>query len=203
MTLTLRNRIKVLIYIGAAAVLVMSYFDNGPRPGLTGRRLVLLETVLFAVITVFDRWVWRWWVVPSLLRTGPVLRGTWKGTIRPTDGSNGSVHAFLSVRQTFSGINFRLITEESVSESTSAVLAGRPEGLAIADYTFSNTPRDAVRDRSPIHFGAAHLECVGQRPLRLEGSYFTSRKTSGELEFSERSARLAHSFADARAAFIK
>jgi hypothetical protein len=199
MVLTLRNRLKILAYIGAATVFVLSMIDDGPHLALSFKRLSVLETVLFLCIGLFDRAVWRWWKVPQWLRTGPVLRGTWKGIIRPTDGDSAAIVAYLSVRQTYSGVAFRLLTAEMTSESTTAVLTGQPDGLAIGEYVYQSTPKDSVRKRSPIHFGAARFECVGPRPDRIEGAYFTDRRTSGEMEFSERVDRVTHTFADASA----
>lgn len=201
MILTLRNRLKVLIYLGAAMIIVVSMLEGGPSPGLSINRLSIVEAGLIAVISLFDRYAWRWWTIPRLLRTGPVLRGTWRGVIRPTEGDQQEIVAYLSVRQTFSGIALRLMTEESMSESSTAQLTQEAEGLAVVEYVFQNIPRDSFRLGSPIHFGAARLEGVGPHPQQLEGSYFTSRRTSGELAFSKRKTRVVHSFKDAEEIF--
>lgn len=201
MILTLRNRLKILIYIGAAVILVVSAFEGETIPRLSISRLSVVEAVLILLIGAFDRYVWRWPGIPRLLKTGPVLRGTWRGIIRPTTGDQTERQAFLSIRQTYSGIAFRLMTEESTSESTGAQLTQQADGLAVCEYFFQNTPRDSVRGRSAIHFGAARLEAVGQRPTSLTGAYFTSRQSSGELDFTEHRPGVAHVFDDARKLF--
>jgi hypothetical protein len=201
MVLSLRNRLKILIYIGAGAVFVMSLIDGGPNLGLTQQRLALLEVVLFVALILFDRYVWRWWRLPSSLKTGPILRGTWKGVVRPTRNPGVEIEAYLSVRQTYSSVSFRLLTEEMTSESSTARLLREVEGLNVGEYSYQSTPRDSVRSRSPIHFGAVRFECVGERPERMEGSYFTSRQTTGEIEFADRRDEIAHTFVDAKALF--
>lgn len=201
MVLSLRNRLKILIYVGAAVVLVMSLVDEGPDPGLTVKRLSVLEGVLFVGISFFERYLWRWWKVPTWFRTGPVLRGTWKGVVRPSDEDAQEIEAYLSIRQTYSGIGFRLMTNESTSESTTAQLTHASEGLGVAEYSFQNNPRDSVLNRSRIHYGAARLEAVGPFPDHLEGGYFTSRKTSGEMEFDTHKPTVTHSFKQASALF--
>lgn len=201
MVLTLRNRLKLLAYIGAATLFALSMVDGGPRVALSFKRLSGVELVLFACIGAFDRFVWRWWKVPHWLKTGPVLRGTWKGAVRPTDGTVAELPAYLSIRQTFSGVAFRLMTAEMTSESTTATLTGRTEGLTVGEYVYESIPRDAIRSRSPIHFGAARFDAVGARPSRVEGSYFTDRRTSGEMRFAERRATIANTFEDAEALF--
>lgn len=197
MVLTLRNRLKILAYLGAATLFILSMVDGGPRITFSFKRLSALELVLFTSLGLFDRVMWRWRKVPEWLKTGPVLRGTWKGVVKPTDGSVGEILAYLSIRQTYSGIAFRLLTEEMTSESTTAILTSQPEGLTVGEYVYQSTPRDSVRSRSPIHFGAVRFECVGPRPERLIGSYFTDRRTSCELEFSDHRSGVAHTFADA------
>jgi SMODS-associating 2TM, beta-strand rich effector domain len=149
---SLRNRLKLLIYFGAALLILIGLFDNGPKvAGITFGRLGLVEAGLFAAILLFNRWAWRLPGVVAVLRTGPVLRGTWKGTTTSTyDGQTRT--AYIAVRQTFAEIEVRLISEESTSETTSCQLIRRPDGLTIVEYSYANTPRASVRHRSELHF---------------------------------------------------
>jgi hypothetical protein len=81
MIFSLRSRLKILIYVGALALIAVGFFTDGPEvTGITIGRIGIVETVLFALIVLFNQWVWRWLPVVALLRTGPVLRGTWRGT---------------------------------------------------------------------------------------------------------------------------
>ena len=201
MILSLRNRLKVLIYTGALVVFIMSLLDRGPKLGLTRQRLAVLEMILFGLLTTFDRYAWRLGPIPQLLKTGPVLRGTWKGEVRPTSAASHPLPAYLSVRQTYSSVAFRLLTDEATSESTTARLVREEESRHQGEYSYESIPRDSVRDRSPIHFGSVRFQCVGERPTRLQGEYFTSRRTTGELSFGERRDAVVHSFSDARTLF--
>lgn len=201
MIFSLRNRLKILVYVGALLLIAIGLLSDGPEvAGITLGRLGLVEAGLFAVIVFFNRWAWRLPGVVALLRTGPVLRGTWKGTTKSTyDGKTRT--AYIAIRQTFAEIEVRLLSDESTSDTTSCQLIRKPDGLAIIEYSYSNTPRATVRYRSEIHFGAARLECTGQRPNQLQGSYWTDRQTIGELEFTQHSTKLLHSFSDAERHF--
>lgn len=201
MVFTLRNRLKILIYVTAALVLVISTFDNGGAISFSLRRLSLLEAGLFVFVTVFDKWIWRMPIVLNLLRTGPLLRGTWRGKIRPTGGDSDTIPAYLSVTQTFSGMKLRLMTRESTSESTAVQLSIEEDGLGVVDYTYRNLPRDSVRSRSPIHHGAAHLKASGGCPTTIEGHYFTDRRTTGEMAFIARHPSIAHTYDDSARLF--
>lgn len=184
MIFSLQNRLKVLVFFGAGVLIVAGFFTDGPQvAGITVGRLGIVSTVLIVAIVVFDRWLWRIPLVVRLLRTGPVLRGTWKGELLSTY-DNQWRPVFLAVRQSFTEIEVRMMTEESTSETTSCQLLRKPEDLAILEYSYGNIPRATVRDRSEVHFGSARLECTGQAPERMEGTYWTDRRTTGEMTFT-------------------
>jgi hypothetical protein len=61
-------------------------------------------------------------------------------------------------------------------------------------WVYTNTPRVLVRDRSTVHNGAATLRVSMAPELRLEGEYWTNRKTTGEMVFHREAATLADSF---------
>ena len=50
-------------------------------------------------------------------------------------------------------------------------------------YTYLNTPRAEIQDRSAIHYGAAMLNV--DDPKRLTGNYFTTRLSRGSMDFEE------------------
>jgi len=113
MIYSLRNRLKVLVYLGAALLILAGFFSDGPEvAGITFGALGFVELGLFVVIVSFNRWVWRWPGVVGLLRTGPVLRGTWKGTTTSTYDNQERI-AYVAMRQTFADIEIRLISDES------------------------------------------------------------------------------------------
>jgi hypothetical protein len=200
-SLSLRSRLKLLVYLGAGILFVVSLFDGGPTVvGLTIGRLAIVEAGLFALLTFFNHWVWRQRFVASALRSGPVLRGTWKGVVTNAD-TKKEYEAYLSIRQTFATIDVRLLTAESTSESTNSHLTNRSEGLAVLEYAYQNDPRPTVRSRSEIHFGATRLEAVGTWPTTLAGEYWTSRQTRGELTFGEHNLKLTQTFEAAQQLF--
>lgn len=194
---SMQNRLKVLVFVGAGVLIIAGFFTDGPEvAGITVGRLGIVSTVLISAIVVFNRWLWRIPLVVRVLRTGPVLRGTWKGESVSTYDNERRV-VFLAVRQSFTEIEARLMTEESTSETTSSQLLRRPEDLTILEYSYSNVPRATVRDRSEVHFGSARLESTGQQPTRLEGDYWTDRRTTGEMRFTTRTDRILQTYADA------
>lgn len=62
-----------------------------------------------------------------------------------------------------------------------------------AETAIKKVVKANVRDRSEIHDGAAILKVVIDQEKRLEGEYWTSRKTTGDLSVKFISRKLAES----------
>jgi hypothetical protein len=157
-------------------------------------------TIYVVLAFVFTKWLWRLpafrgWLVPF-----PDLQGTWRGEFKSTwsDSSGQRIAptpAVLVVRQTFSTVSCTLFTKESESYSTAAQITRDEESGAIRlDYNYTNRPKATIRERSAIHDGAARLRVITSPSLRLEGEYWTSRCTSGDIEVEFQGRELAQSF---------
>ena len=156
---------------------------------------------IYALIGIgFVRWCWRWKVLRGWLIKLPDLQGTWRGELRsdwvnPATGQGvPPIPICIVIRQTFSSIGITLMTQESSSYSTAAeinTLYGDPQ-LCLS-YTYTNRPKATLRNRSQIHDGAAILKIVSS-PRSLEGEYWTSRKTRGDIDVKFQSRRLAERF---------
>jgi hypothetical protein len=96
------------------------------------------------------------------------------------------------------GFGHSLITNESKSTSMIASVDGNGDGTYGLFAIYRNTPRAAVRHRSPIHHGALMLDVSGQPPTLLEGFYWTDRTTMGELNMQVRFKRLVNDYAAGR-----
>jgi hypothetical protein len=160
---------------------------------------VLPEAVTIYVILgyVFIKFLWRLPLFQGWLVKIPNLQGTWRGELKsdwidPSTGrSVGPIQVALVIKQDFSSIICTLLTPESSSYSITADINF---GVGGADhyltYNYTNRPRVSVRDRSEIHDGAAILKIIRVPRLALEGSYWTSRKTTGELSLTYSSREL-------------
>jgi hypothetical protein len=147
-------------------------------------------TLYVLVRFLFVRFAWRWrffhpWLVPM-----PDLEGRWEGTLTSTwsDVATAArpepIPATLFIRQTFSSVVVTISTAESTSHSDAARLSEDEAGGAIRlTYIYTNRPRATVRDHSAIHDGAATL-VLAANGRELNGEYWTSRKTTGDMVFS-------------------
>lgn len=148
--------------------------------------LAISGYVLIGII--FTKWIWRLKLLQGWLIKIPDLQGRWEGELKSDwiDPATGKgimpISIVLVIRQTFSSITCTLTTKESSSYSTTAsincIFGGQDLYLT---YNYTNRPKATIRDRSAIHDGAAILKIIENPQRCLEGEYWTSRKTRGDL----------------------
>ncbi|MDQ3387816.1 MAG: hypothetical protein M3475_09530, partial [Actinomycetota bacterium] len=104
---------------------------------------------------------------------------------------------FIVDEQTASATSIRQLTSESQSHSLTASLDKNAE-LWVASYTYINEPQLRYQKRSPMHLGAGVLNIHGSPPTSIDGQYWTSRDSKGEVSFYCRSKNLHTKFEDAQ-----
>jgi len=165
-------------------------------------KLIPQAISVYAIIgIVFTKWLWRWKLLQGWLIKIPDLQGTWRGELKsdwinPETGKGiDSIPMVLVIRQTFSSIKCTLMTKESSSYSTTADINIAPssEDLYLT-YNYTNRPKAIIRDRSAIHDGASILKIISKPNRCLEGEYWTSRKTRGEMTLTFDSKDLTEKF---------
>jgi hypothetical protein len=192
----LQRQIAVAVAAAIGVVLAATDVKSGIRVySLAGSALGLLYLA-------YERFAWRWAWVRRL--TGvPMLDGTWRGVLATTFVRPGTEEpippkpAFLVVRQSGNQVHVGMLTDEMVSVSDQASLTRGADSRWTMRWTYRSDPLQTHRLDSPAHRGAAELRVPIQGGDRMLGSYFTERRTTGDLTFDE---RLDGHFADAAAA---
>jgi len=129
-------------------------------------------------MAVFNNWIWRWRCV-RWMHNVPVLAPKYKGVVK-SDYSDEKHIGNLIIAQTFLTVAVQFKTNESSSRSLTASF-GIVNNAHYLIYTYQNDPRAEIQDRSPIHYGTAILDA--SNPQKLEGNYFTGRKSRGSMIF--------------------
>jgi hypothetical protein len=156
-------------------------------------------TIYLILSYVFTKWLWRWSVFKDWLVPFPDLQGTWQGevTSKWTDPSTGKipppVSVVLVITQTFSSLRCVMFTRESESVSTAAQIEDT-SGITRLNYNYANRPKANIRERSAVHDGAASLRVISTPSRALEGEYWTSRCTAGEVKLKYLSKALLDDF---------
>lgn len=140
---------------------------------------------------------WRamWAKFPFLgKRLFPDLNGEWGGELISTwRGADGKqippIACQIWITQNLFTITIKQKTGESTSYSRREMLERDPHsGTYRVWYSYTNTPRAVVQHRSVRHDGVAWLEMdVNQDSKAIHGQYFTSRRTSGDIELRKHS----------------
>ena len=139
--------------------------------GYTGDSIAVAAIIMAGYEKIF-------WKINPLEKT-PVLKKKYWGKIFSTY-EQIEKNATLMIKQTLLSISISVITEESKSESICASIE-KINGEWKLSYTYLNTPKASVRNRSAIHYGTALL-CVDNNK-KLEGQYYTDRNTTGDMKF--------------------
>ena len=135
-------------------------------------------TITTVIAVIYERFLWAFDKTSKV----PVVKGKYQGSIVSSwDGQKRE--ATLEIKQTLLKISITMRTSESSSGSVSASI-DEVLGEKQLTYCYLNKPMASVRDRSEIHYGTAMLNC--DTPGKLEGSYFTDRKTTGDLFFEKK-----------------
>ena len=164
--------------------------------------------ILVILIGIFNKWLWKLSILHPWLISTPVLQGTWKGEIRssyigPKTGQvTPPIKAYFVVKQTYSTVTMRLMTNESSSESISNILRKKDDGSFTLTGIYCNTPLPLVRDVSPIHYGSVAFSIIDEKAPLLDGEYWTNRLTRGSIRFTQKVDRQIADYETADNEFI-
>jgi len=151
-------------------------------------KVISIDLFLYAL---FSAYFWRLLIFKDWLVPFPNLNGTWKGFIYstwkdPITGQRPSpIPAILTIKQSFLNISCVMRTKEMTSSSiTSGYMINKDIQLNRLFYTYASEPIQTVRERSPIHYGTIHFDIIKNPKNKLEGGYWTDRKTTGEIKMT-------------------
>jgi hypothetical protein len=190
--------------IGVAAVLWfgIAYLLDAPvdEEWLKPAGYVMSAVVL--LLLAFDTLLWRW--LPLAVTKRPNVRGTWKAKLHyewPPVTPTQSKECYLLVRQTFSTVSVQMFFDISSSVSRSADIQ-TADGSYQLWWSYLSMANQFDRENPP-HRGAAELTIATVPKIRLDGQYWTERKTVGRITTSARSKKLYDSWEAAQAGKYK
>ena len=133
---------------------------------------------------IFVNWGWKCKIFYPWLVPFPNLSGKWKGHLKSNwkNKSLEPIQTEVDIKQTFFNIQIKIKTGESKSHSIGASFdIDKERGMQRLIYSYLNTPKSSVRERSEIHYGTTLLEFDGFKVDEMEGEYWTDRETTGEI----------------------
>lgn len=151
---------------------------------------------------IFSKFLWKLRIFHPWLVPYPNLQGTWVGSLNSTwkNEKTGKqldpIPIQICIHQDFENIHITMFTKESESLSQAAKFITETDGTMQIKFTYTNKPKATVRDRSEIHEGAASLKVTEIPHFSLVGDYWTSRRTTGDIEVKKKSRKLIDFYAD-------
>lgn len=110
------------------------------------------------------------------------------------------IKGYAAIRQTFSTISIRLMTEQADSFLITGSFDVQGDGVAYLYGVYQSDPSILFRSEvSEIHYGSFRYKVIGTPPSELNGQYWTDRATSGTIRFFDRRKETFDSFAHAAA----
>lgn len=201
------NQLKALVAVAVVIWAGVLIFQHQPVSLHSLTPFSYVVTGLSGVLLLWERWLWAWPAFRPWLTSRPDVRGTWKGTLHSswidpkTRQHRPPSEVYYVIRQTYSTIDVRIVTVDSLSESLSGNVFCDKVGVYKLATTYRNIPRLLERDRTPVHHGGALFNLIGDPIHKLDGEYWTDRGTSGELIFTARTRGIVHDFDEARQKF--
>lgn len=139
------------------------------------------------LVAIFVKWGWKWkwlqyWLVPF-----PDLNGTWIGKLQTNwkDDQGKTLEpipVMLTIHQSFFHLSCVMRTNEMTSHSYVEGFCIDPDRqLKKLCYSYSSSPKIALRERSTPHDGTAVFNIVGTPIHKLDGEYWTQRQTTGSI----------------------
>jgi len=138
---------------------------------------------------LFIAWAWKWKIFYPWLVPFPNLSGNWEGTIKSNwkEKELEPIPIEVSITQNFFNVQVRIKTKESRSFSIGASFdIDNERGFQQLFYTYLNTPKAGVRERSEIHYGSTILNFDGFKVTKMDGEYWTDRETTGEITLNKK-----------------
>lgn len=138
---------------------------------------------------VFIGFAWKWKIFYPWLVPYPNLSGKWEGFVKSNwkEKELEPIPIEVTINQNFFNIQVQIKTNESRSYSIGASFdIDKERGFQQLFYTYLNTPKAGVRDRSEIHYGSTILNFDGFKVTNMDGEYWTDRETTGEINLTKK-----------------
>lgn len=136
-------------------------------------------TVTGIIMGLYSRVLWKY----NPLEDVPKLMGEYKGIIEYCyDGVTSQKETSVSIKQTLFAIKLTNTTNEITSNTITGELVYE-NGEYILYYTYITNPRSKYSKNNPIQYGTCRF--ITSNKNKLVGTYWTSRKTIGDIELQK------------------
>lgn len=200
------KRFALAIFVVFATCFCWVAYRSGKNvSNLLSALIIAYKTIplVLMVVGFFVGYAWRWKIFRGWLVPFPDLNGTWQGAIQTTwvNLETGAIPSpipvILSIKQSFIHISCVMRTAEMTSHSYLADFwLDGDEQVRMLGYSYHSKPLPTVADRSQPHDGTIVFELIETPVTKLKGTYWTARKTTGEVVLTFREPKRLEEFPD-------
>lgn len=189
---------RYLIILGIFIFVVIFYLKGGQlKFSILGIAASAAGITLLVDMFVLKTVIWK--LCPNLfyklnVTSTPFLGGVWEGTLEsdyslPDSGNSlPPIPARIEIRHNFDSIHIRMETDKSYSSSYVAGIIEDEGKQKYLCYIYGNNA-DKDRDINPKHDGSTRLRIKHDGDIKLEGHYWTGRKTTGSMNFKRKTRK--------------
>lgn len=159
---------------------------------ISGLKLIpKIVSIDLLFVAAFSSYLWHWEIFHNWLVPFPNLNGTWRGSIQTTwvdpvsNERPAPIPTILTIKQSFFKISCVMRTAEMTSRSIMAdFVLDKDNQVKKLSYTYDSNPIATVKERSQQHLGTMIFDIIEKPKLKIEGEYWTGRKTTGHIEMT-------------------
>jgi len=191
--INLKYSLYVLVSISVLAFFILALIKKVETTDIVSILKLIPKVVSINLIIVagFSSFMWRWKIFHGWLVPFPNMNGTWKGYIQTTwtdpitNERPAPIPTILTINQSFFKISCVMRTAEMTSRSIIAdFVLDKDNQVRKLSYTYDSNPIATVKERSPQHYGTMIFDIIEKPKRKIEGEYWTGRKTTGHIEMT-------------------
>ena len=143
--------------------------------GAAGEAISVATVILLA----YNKWIWQF----NPFDSTPKLKGSYTGRLYyNNNGQKKSKSISVFITQTSLRVSVKITTNEITSNTITSDLIEENGEMALY-YTYITNPSSQYSDQNPIQHGTCRL--IQKEKNKLEGQYWTSRKTIGDIKLTK------------------
>ncbi|NMA74909.1 MAG: hypothetical protein GX963_12285 [Bacteroidales bacterium] len=175
MSESVKKHLKFAIYIALAifgiCILISPPSSLRDFTGYTG----VSVSITLVISILYEKWIWK----KNPLEKTPKLNKRYIGILEYNyKGTIGKKDIEVRIRQSLFRLNIQLVSDEIVSSTITSKIV-EENGHYVLYYTYITNPKSKFSDKNPIQYGTCRF--ILDDPNQLEGIYWTSRKTKGDI----------------------
>lgn len=170
------EKILKVFLVGVAFFVLINWFIQKPNDIIDYVQIIFGSSgVSTLLVVLYNKYIWKY----DFTNDFPSISGVYIGQITyEYNNVLGKKEMKVKISQTFFDVKVSIITDEITSSTITSEIIKENSNYVIY-YTYITNPKNKFSKGNPMQRGACRLDIFDDR---LEGVYWTSRKTIGDIK---------------------